>query len=214
MLLSAPDKCAGCSEHCTEFTCPEHQALPTFIFLNLSLIAIDPTPPMPFIKSPYFRCESFMLRHFIKNLQSVRPAVKRIWETNIVVICKGVDRIGAYSWLIWSMTRNTSVSRFPAKILIASKPLNLKKVFAPLFNTFTAAAIFRKLGKNSKLIFFYVLEYKITCSLTPWKGTQSTSYFVVGSQRVNKHNSDSAASSGMIGLPYLAALAPLNCCHM
>ena len=33
-------------------------------------------------------------------------------------------------------------------------------------------------------------EYEITRSLAPWKGTQSTSYLVVGSQRVKQENNN------------------------
>ena len=54
-------------------------------------------------------------------------------------------------------------------------------------NSLTAAAIFRKLAKKKKTTrwFFYMSEYEITRSLTPWKGMQSTCYLIVGSQRVN-----------------------------
>ena len=52
-------------------------------------------------------------------------------------------------------------------------------------NTLTAVAIFRKLAKKRQVDFFYMGENEITRCLVPWKGTQSTSYLVVGCQRVN-----------------------------
>ena len=55
-------------------------------------------------------------------------------------------------------------------------------------NTLRAAVICRKLAKKRQLDFFYISEYAITHSLTPEKGMQSTSYLVVGSQRVNCKN--------------------------
>ena len=53
-----------------------------------------------------------------------------------------------------------------------------------VFNTSIAAAIFRKLDKKRQVVFFYLSKYEITRSLVHWKGTQFTSYLVVGRQRI------------------------------
>ena len=45
---------------------------------------------------------------------------------------------------------------------------------------------FRKLAKKWQVDLFDMSEYEITRSLVPWKRTQSTSYLVVGSQRVKQ----------------------------
>ena len=40
--------------------------------------------------------------------------------------------------------------------------------------------------KKRQVVFFYMSEYEIRRSLAPWKRMESTSYLVVGSQRVKK----------------------------
>ena len=55
--------------------------------------------------------------------------------------------------------------------------------YSVIFGKLTAAAIFGKLAIKRQ--FFYMSEHEITRSLAPRKGTQSTSYLVDGSQRIN-----------------------------
>ena len=73
-----------------------------------------------------------------------------------------------------------SVINIKIKSFFVKKKNSIKKIIYVdlLFNTLTAAAIFRKLAKRLQVDFFYMSENEITRSFARWKRTQSTSYLV------------------------------------